>query len=34
MSRHMQELTREIRVDEEVLAHSGYSKKFMAISQN
>jgi hypothetical protein len=27
MPRHMQELTRKIRVDEEVLAHSGFGKK-------
>jgi hypothetical protein len=27
MPRHMQELAREIRVDEEVLSHSGFGKK-------
>jgi hypothetical protein len=31
MPRHMQELTREIRVDKKVLAHSGSGQKIMAV---
>jgi hypothetical protein len=31
--RHMKELAGKVRVDEEVLAHSGSGKKFMAIRQ-